>query len=85
MSSPEQNPEQMPDAPISKRALRKVLMRAVLPLPMLLVPLTIYIALDGQIKLSGIVVLALSVVLIECVAVLLYRCVAFYQRRRNQS
>jgi hypothetical protein len=39
MSSPGQNPEQMPDAPISKRALLKVLMWAclVLTLPVAMI------------------------------------------------
>lgn len=43
-----------------------------LPVPLLL---AVYIALEGQIKLSGLIILALFIVLIECIAVFLYRVV----------
>ena len=55
-----------------------------LTLPVPLVVLVIYIALAGQIKLSGIIVLGLFLVLLECIAVFLHRCVAIYQRRRDE-
>lgn len=44
-----------------------------LPVPLLL--LVVYIALGGQIKLSGLIILALFIVLVECIGVFLYRVV----------
>jgi hypothetical protein len=55
-----------------------------LALPGLLVPLTTYVTLDGQIKFSGLVILALFVLLLECVAVLLFRYIRLHQRRRRE-
>jgi hypothetical protein len=53
-----------------------------LPVPLLL--LVTYIALEWQMKLSGIVILGLFFALAECVVVFLCRCVAVCQHRRNE-
>jgi hypothetical protein len=53
-----------------------------LPVPLLL--LVIYIALERQMKLSGILILGLFFVLVECVVVFLCRCVVVCQQRRNE-
>jgi hypothetical protein len=59
--------------------LRRLLLLT-LPLPLLL--LAIYIPLEGQIKLSGIIILALFMVLLECIAVFFYRFIAYNKRGR---
>jgi hypothetical protein len=53
-------------------------------LPVLVLPLATYIALEGQIKVSGLVILALFIVWLECIAVFLYRFVRFCQGRWNK-
>ena len=55
-----------------------------LAIPVPLVLPVVYVSLDGQIKLSGLIILALFLVLLECIAVFLYRCIATYQRRRDE-
>ena len=85
MSSPDA--EQTRVLPIAKRRLPIVVMWVLLTLPAPLVLLTTYIVSEGQIKLSGVILIALFVALIECVVLFLYRCVSlcvvFCRRRRN--
>ena len=85
MSSPDAEHKRV--SPISKRGFPIVVMWALLTLPAPLVLLTTYIVSEEQIKLSGVILVALFVVLIECVALFLYRCVslcvAFCRRRRH--
>lgn len=50
-------------------------------LPVILVPLVLYIVVGGQIKLSGLLLLALFILLLECIALFVYRC--FRLERRN--
>jgi hypothetical protein len=82
MSSPDA--EQTEVASILKQGLPIVVIWVLLTLPTPLVLLTTYIVSEGQIKLSGVIVIALVVVLIECVVLFLYRCVVVFCRcRRN--
>ena len=46
-----------------------LLLLLLLPVPLSL--LAVYIAVEGQIKLSGLIILALFIVLVECTAVFL--------------
>jgi hypothetical protein len=59
-------------------------------LPMVLVPLAFYlavnyIAVDGRMKYSGIIIQVLVVALFECVGLFIYRCVQLYRRRRGKK
>ncbi len=42
-----------------------------LPVPLFL--LVVYVTWDGQVKLSGLIILALFFLLVECIAVFVYR------------
>jgi hypothetical protein len=66
---------------MERNSLKRFLL-LIIPAPLAL--LATYIAVEGQIKLSGIIILALFVVLLECIAVFFYRCVRLYQSRRNK-
>ena len=83
MSSPDA--EQTRVAPIAQRGRPIIVMWVLLTFPAPLVLLTMYIVSEGQIKLSGVILIALFVALIECVVLFLYRnlCVVFCRRRRN--
>ena len=64
---------------------RNYLWRLLLTLPVLLVPLATYIAVEGRIKFPWLIFLTPFVVLLECIAVFFYRCVVrFWEWRRNK-
>lgn len=58
------------------KKLRRLLL-PILPVPLAL--LAAYISVEGQIKLSGLIILALFVLLLQCIALFLYRCFALFR------
>jgi len=67
---------------MERKSLRRFLLLTT-PVPLAL--LAVYMASQGQIKGSGIIILGLLLVQLELIAVFLYRCVRVYQSRRNKS
>jgi hypothetical protein len=62
-----------------KRKELRWLLLLTLPVPFLL--LAVYIAVEGQVKLSGLIILALFIALVECISVFLYRVVGITRDR----
>jgi hypothetical protein len=54
-------------------------------LPVLLLPLATYVAVEGQMKLSGIIIEVLFITLLECIAIFLYRCVQLHRGRQRKK